>query len=45
MANIPAEFRDLVGAPHFAHLATINKDGSPQSSPIWEVSPITTPVP
>jgi PPOX class probable F420-dependent enzyme len=35
MASIPADFRDLVGAPHFAHLATINADGSPQSSPIW----------
>ena len=35
MATIPADFRDLVGAPHFAHLATINTDGSPQSSPIW----------
>jgi PPOX class probable F420-dependent enzyme len=32
---IPPEYHDLVGAPHFGHLATINADGSPQSSPIW----------
>ena len=32
---VPAEFADLVGAPHFAHLVTVNPDGSPQSSPIW----------
>ena len=35
MASVPAEHADLVGAPHFAHLATVNRDGSPQSSPIW----------
>lgn len=35
MASVPAEHADLVGAPHFAHLVTVNKDGSPQSSPIW----------
>ena len=32
---IPVEYRDLIGAPHFAHLATINRDGSPQSTVIW----------
>lgn len=35
MASVPAEHADLVGAPHFAHLVTVNRDGSPQSSPIW----------
>ncbi len=35
MASVPHEFADLVGAPHFAHLVTVNRDGSPQSSPIW----------
>ena len=35
MASVPAEFADLCGAPHFAHLVTVNRDGSPQSSPIW----------
>ncbi len=35
MASVPAEHADLVGAPHFAHLVTVNPDGSPQTSPIW----------
>ena len=35
MAEIPASHADLVGAPHFAHLATLNPDGSPQASVIW----------
>ncbi len=35
MASVPAEFANLIGAPHFAHLVTVNPDGSPQSSPIW----------
>ena len=35
MTAIPAEAHDLIGAPHFAHLVTVNKDGSPQSSPVW----------
>ena len=35
MAAVPSELADLVGAPHFAHLVTVNRDGSPQSSPIW----------
>lgn len=33
--TIPAEYHDLVGAPHFAHLATMNADGSPQSTVVW----------
>ncbi len=35
MSFVPAEFADLCGAPHFAHLVTVNRDGSPSSSPIW----------
>ena len=35
MTPIPPEFHDLIGAPHFAHLVTINKNGGPQSSPVW----------
>ena len=35
MAAVPSQLADLVGAPHFAHLVTVNRDGSPQSSPIW----------
>lgn len=32
---IPDSHADLIGAPHLAHLATINADGSPQVSPVW----------
>lgn len=35
MTSVPAEFADLCGAPHFAHVVTVNRDGSPQSSPVW----------
>ena len=37
MAAIPASHADLVSweRPTFAHLATINADGSPQVTPIW----------
>ena len=35
MTEIPESHVDLIGAPHLAHLATTNKDGSPQVSPIW----------
>lgn len=35
MAKIPDSHADLIGAPHFAHLATVNADGSPQTSVIW----------
>ena len=35
MAAVPSQLADLVGAPHFAHLVTVHRDGSPQSSPIW----------
>ncbi len=32
---IPNDYRDLVGAPHYAHIATVNADGSPQSTVVW----------
>ena len=32
---IPAEVKDLVDAPNFAHLATLMADGSPHSVPVW----------
>ena len=35
MASVPPDFADLCGAPHFAHVVTVNRDGSPQSSPVW----------
>ena len=41
MASVPAEHADLCGAPHFAHIVTVNPDGSPQSSPIWIMPQLT----
>jgi PPOX class probable F420-dependent enzyme len=35
MATIPAEARHLFEGKNFAHVATINPDGSPQVSPVW----------
>jgi PPOX class probable F420-dependent enzyme len=35
MAEIPAEARHLLEGQHFAHVATLNSDGSPQVSPVW----------
>jgi PPOX class probable F420-dependent enzyme len=36
MATIPATHTDLLTAkPAFAHLATLNPDGSPQVTPVW----------
>ena len=35
MAIVSPDFADLCGAPHFAHVVTVNRDGSPQSSPVW----------
>lgn len=34
-ATIPAGFMDLFQKPGFAHLATLNADGSPQVTPVW----------
>ena len=36
MSNvIPEGFQDLFEKKSFAHLATINPDGSPQNTPVW----------
>ena len=35
MATIPASHTDLLTKPTFAHLATLNPDGSPQVTPVW----------
>jgi PPOX class probable F420-dependent enzyme len=35
MATIPASHADLLNKPAFAHLATLNPDGSPQVTPVW----------
>lgn len=32
---IPASHRDLLEKKAFAHLATVNGDGTPQSTPVW----------
>jgi PPOX class probable F420-dependent enzyme len=34
-ATIPASHADLLQKPAFAHLSTLMKDGSPQSTPVW----------
>lgn len=33
--EIPVEYRDLLTKKAFAHLATVNADGSPQVTPVW----------
>jgi PPOX class probable F420-dependent enzyme len=35
MSGLPGELRDLIESGPFAHLSTINADGSPQVSVIW----------
>jgi PPOX class probable F420-dependent enzyme len=35
MATIPDEAKHLFTGKNFAHIATINSDGSPQVSPVW----------
>ena len=36
MSNvIPEGFQDLFEKKSFAHLATVNPDGSPQNTPVW----------
>ncbi|MFQ5898424.1 MAG: PPOX class F420-dependent oxidoreductase [Candidatus Methylomirabilia bacterium] len=35
MATIPDRYQDLFGKKAFAHLATVNPDGSPQVTPVW----------
>lgn len=34
-ATIPSDYADLFQKQAFAHLATINVDGSPQVTPVW----------
>ncbi len=34
-ASIPPDARDLFDATTFAHVATVNDDGSPQTTPVW----------
>jgi len=33
--NIPKNYEDLLIDKNFAHIATINPDGSPQVTPVW----------
>ncbi len=33
--QIPSEARHLIEGKNFAHVATVNEDGSPQVSPVW----------
>jgi PPOX class probable F420-dependent enzyme len=35
MATIPDGFRDLFEKPTFAHLTTMNPDGTPHATPVW----------
>lgn len=35
MAEIPAHANHLLEGQHFAHIATLKEDGSPQVSPVW----------
>jgi PPOX class probable F420-dependent enzyme len=36
MSNvIPEGYQDLFAKKSFAHLATLNEDGSPQNTPVW----------
>ena len=33
--SIPEDYEDLLFNPNFAHVATVNPDGSPQVTPVW----------
>jgi PPOX class probable F420-dependent enzyme len=35
MAEIPEDAKHLFDGAHFAHIATVMPDGSPQVSPVW----------
>ena len=35
MATIPQQYHDLFQKKAFAHLATVNADGTPQVTPVW----------
>ncbi len=34
-AEIPEEYKDLLGSTALAHVATIGPDGEPQNNPVW----------
>ncbi|MFN0093247.1 MAG: PPOX class F420-dependent oxidoreductase [Dehalococcoidia bacterium] len=34
-ASIPASHRDIIEGKNLAHVATLGKDGLPQSTPVW----------
>jgi PPOX class probable F420-dependent enzyme len=35
MAAVPEQYKDLFQKKAFAHLATVNADGTPQVTPVW----------
>ncbi len=35
MAELPPQVADLIGERNFAHLATLEADGSPSARPVW----------
>lgn len=35
MAELPSSVREAIEGKNFWHLATVNPDGSPQSTPVW----------
>ncbi|MEK7387308.1 MAG: PPOX class F420-dependent oxidoreductase [candidate division NC10 bacterium] len=35
LPTIPENYRDLFTKKTFAHLATVGRDGAPQSTPVW----------
>jgi len=35
LPTIPENYRDLFTRKAFAHLATVGRDGAPQSTPVW----------
>jgi len=41
MADIPTSFQELwTEKKSFAHLATLQPDGSPQVTPVWLITPV-----
>lgn len=35
LVKIPDEYRDVLDKKGFAHVATLGRDGAPQSNPVW----------